>query len=136
VYVTNKNKMPRNHFRPFSLKDAFSSDVSSSIVDTSSEIAVPMTTTSLSNKNDDVLIVMSTGTIDDSGSLYSSKSESTCGCKRCSMRGGCGSNNNNNNLLVSNEDLDKKLNWILTLVIFMFIILIVHVRSQTTKSRI
>jgi len=121
VYVTNKNKMPRNHFRPFSLKDAFSSDVSSSIVDTSSEIAVPMT---LSNKNDDVVIVMSAGTIDDSGS-YSSKSDSTCGCKRCSMR--------NNILVVSNEDLDKKLNWI---IFFMFIILIVHVRSQTTKSRI
>lgn len=128
MYVTNKNKMPRNHFRPFSLKDAFTSDISSSIVElpstsSSSGIAIPVTTT---KSMEDVVVVM-TAESESSSSVSTGGECGSCGCRRC-MRGG------SRHIVVSNEDLDKKLNWILTLVIFIFIILIVHIRSQTTNK--
>lgn len=120
--------MPRNTFRPFSLKNAFTSDVivSPTVVDV--ETSMPPK----DNNNNNSVVIMSAGILEEppmsSLSLSPSSSPmSSCGCKRCRMR------TLTHHVVVSNEDLDKKLNWILTLVIFMFIILILHVRSQTTK---
>ncbi len=119
--------MPRSNFRPFPLSDAFTADVSGSIIPVTSEPIVVEPTSTPSTPS--TPSTSSTSSTSEMKMMISHEEEpmmitSGCNCGRCSRK------SVEVNVIVSNEDLDKKLNWILTLVVFMFIMLIIHIRSQ------
>lgn len=111
--------MPRSNFRPFPLSDAFTADVSGSIIPVTSEpiVVEPTSPTSSTSSTSEMKMMISH---EEEPMMITSG----CNCGRCNRK------SLEVNVIVSNEDLDKKLNWILTLVVFMFIILIIHIRSQ------
>lgn len=113
--------MPKNTFRPFSLKDAFSAEPNTNTPD---ELMIDSSTNSVvitpqvQQRTEEILITVSE---EEPSTLI--PIHHGCGCSRCMGR--------NRVVSVSMEDIDKKLNWILTLVVFMFMLLIIHIRSQT-----
>ena len=115
--------MPRSSFRPFSLTNAFSVDNMNDSVPIVYTNNIPLTQTIPTSSTTTSTPATTATIIEVVGLDEEQEQHKRCGCKRCSM----------NNVYVSNEDLDKKLNWILTIVIFMFIILIIHIRSQNNK---
>jgi hypothetical protein len=100
----------RNQFKPFSLKSAFTIEESST---TSPETIINNEAPPIYTPPIEVVEIIETSC------------GSTCKCKRCS---------GNYMTMTPYERLDRKLNWILTLIIFMFIVLVIHVRSQTSKK--
>lgn len=127
--------MPRNSFRPFSLASAFSADVSDNNV--SDNNVSGNTATNASTTTTSATTTTSTNAMEPKNTELDTPQNLTvisitesepahCGCSRCMGR-------TRSSRTISNEAIDKKLNWILTLVIFMFIFLVVHIRSQRVR---
>lgn len=119
--------MPRNTFRPFSLQSAFTADpigpeelMINNDNDNDNEIPTPTSTMELTSPPKEINPQVTVISVNSEQHLQ-------CGCSRCMGR------SRRSTLTISNEAIDKKLNWILTLVVFMFILLVVHIRSQSNK---
>lgn len=112
--------MPRNTFRPFSLQSAFTADpmeVEGLMINT--EVPLSTSTTELIEPPKELTTELTVISVNP-------EQHRQCGCSRCMGR--------SRTVTISNEAIDKKLNWILTLVVFMFILLVVHVRSQNNNK--
>lgn len=121
--------MPRNTFRPFSLQSAFTADPiepEGLMINTEVPLSSTSTTELIAPPKE-----LTTGVTELTVISVNPEQHRQCGCSRCMGRL---RRTNINTLTISNEAIDKKLNWILTLVVFMFILLIVHIRSQTNTK--
>ncbi len=113
-------------FKPFSLKSAFSLDedsttTSTTVPDASNTIIM----SSSSSPTTSSPIEESIGLIVVEDQVHHT---SSCGCRSCGGRV--------RKSMDPYEQLNKKMDWILTIVIFMFIVLIIHVRSQQSNSKL
>ena len=106
-------------FKPFSLKSAFSLDedsTTSTVPDASNTIIMSSPQSTPTQIEESIGLVV----VEDHVHMNS------CGCRSCGGRV--------RKSMDPYEQLNKKLDWILTIVIFMFVVLIIHIRSQSTTK--